>query len=153
MTKLDTILAELRKQYPKNTYRISAGVQFVQKYCLTRWRTVCVHDKRSSGCKKCNGNAICVHQVLKYHCRYCNGSSLCNHGRLKSQCKPCGGSAICQHDRMRTSCKICGGGAICKHNRIRSKCVECKGVACVNINDKKIYVKSVRVMPYVSIIT
>lgn len=86
---------------------------------------LCVHGRRKSYCKECDGSSICEHDRIRSGCKDCGGGSICEHGRIRSQCKDCGGGCICKHDRRRSACKDCGGGSICEHNRTRSGCKDC----------------------------
>lgn len=87
--------------------------------------TKCIHNKRRTQCKECNGGSICEHSKRKYQCKECHGSQMCNHNRRKHDCKECGGSQICNHDKQKKFCKECCGSQICEHDKQKYQCVIC----------------------------
>ncbi len=91
--------------------------------------STCIHGRRRTRCKDCQGTYICSHGRVKSQCRYCGGASFCVHGRRRTACKDCGGSLFCSHGRQKSRCKDCGGVSICPHDRRRSQCRECGGAS------------------------
>jgi hypothetical protein len=50
----------------------------------------CIHNRRKSLCKNCDGTSICIHRREKSKCKECGGTSICIHRREKNRCKECG---------------------------------------------------------------
>lgn len=101
------------------------------------YRPVCLHGKKTGGCRFCHPTYFCKHSRLKYKCKDCGGSQICVHGKVKQVCKECHGSAICEHNHIRRSCKKCHGVGVCVHNKNRQACKECKGSQICEHNKNK----------------
>jgi len=101
----------------------------------SRHKTKCVHRRKKSTCKDCNGASICIHNRRKSDCKACGGSRICQHNRRKDTCKVCGGTSICIHNRIKLRCKDCDGAGICDHNRQKSHCKICNNPIHITIRN------------------
>ena len=73
---------------------------------------VCRHKRVKTSCKECK--RTCVHGKRKSKCRDCDGGEICQHGRERIRCRECKGSQICVHDKVSgifgclvVSCRSC----------------------------------------------
>ena len=57
--------------------------------------------------KKSSDKCRCIHNKRKSHCKDCNGIGICIHNKRKHRCKDCGGSSICIHNKQKFNCKLC----------------------------------------------
>jgi hypothetical protein len=75
----------------------------------------------------------CLHGKRPSRCRECDGCDYCEHDRIRKDCRQCHRSSICKHQRPREHCGICfkylgksHHTIKCVHNVCKSKCPNCQ---------------------------
>ena len=102
---------------------------------------MCIHKKRKSICKECNGNSLCSHNKVKTFCKECCGGGICLHNKIRSLCIECGGGSLCIHNKSKHHCIECDGSSICQHGKRQSRCIDCGGSQFCCHNKNKDYCK------------
>ena len=62
---------------------------------------MCIHLIAKTDCRICKNK--CIHNKRKSQCKDCNGSQICIHNKRKSQCNDCDGSQLCKSSFCETS--------------------------------------------------